>query len=113
MTDTMGTLWMLVFVAACLVAVSDWRKAVFLGILVDVVRDPVRKLIVGKPIWVTLSGAALWLLIVVVATVMARGALKRMLQTYPRLRTAFLLLIFAMIPAAVISIVTQPQGLPL
>jgi hypothetical protein len=113
MTDMMGSLWMLVLVAACLVAVSDWRKAVFIGILIDVLRDPVRKLVVGKPIAITLSGAALWLLIVVVATVAARGGLRRMLQTYPRLRSAFLLLLFAMIPAAMMSVFTQPQGLAL
>ena len=113
MTDMMGSLWLLLFVAACLVAVSDWRKAVFLGILIDVLRDPARKLVAEKPITITLSGAALWLLIVGVATLLTRGGMRRMLQTYPRLRSAFLLLIFAMIPAAIISVFTQPQGVAL
>jgi hypothetical protein len=110
MTGSIGALWLLLFGAACLVAVSDWRKAVFLGILIDVLRDPARKLVEGKPIQVTLSGAALWLLIVLVASIACRGTVVRMLQTYPRLRSAFYLVIAAMIPAAAISVLLQPQG---
>jgi len=111
MTGIWGSLWILVFAGACLVALADWRKAIFLGILIDFLRDPVRKLVVGKPIAVTLSGAVLWLLIVLVASTACHGSLRRMLQTYPRLWMALQLLLLAMIPAAAISVMTQPQGI--
>lgn len=110
MYGTTGTLWLLFFAAACLVVLADWRKAVLLGILIDFLRDPVRKLVDGKPIVITLSGAAMWLLIVVVASTTCHSSLRRMMQTYPRLRLALHLLLLAMIPAAAVSVLTQPQG---
>ncbi len=110
MFDLTGSIWAVVIIVSCMVALVDWRKAVYLGILIDFLRDPVRKLASGKPIHVTLSGAVLWLLIVIIATIASRRALKRMLELYPQLRKAIRFLLIAMIPAAAISVVTQPMG---
>ena len=38
----------------------DWRKGLYLCLLVDVLRDPVRKLIEDQPVFVTVAGAVPW-----------------------------------------------------
>ena len=42
--------WYIIVGLVCLFAVADWRKAIFLGILVDALRDPVRKLSPGQSV---------------------------------------------------------------
>ncbi len=58
----------MLILAACAVALRDWRKGVFAAVVVGLVQDPLRKLIPGAPgyyamstvpVWMTLFGAAL------------------------------------------------------
>ena len=111
MFGSTSSIWIFLIGFACLTAVANWRKAIYVGILVDVLRDPVRKLIPGKPIYVTLSGAVVWLLIVLVAAVVSRRDIRQMLRTYPQLRSAMRYLLIAMIPAAIVSVLLQPNGI--
>ena len=82
----------------------------YVGIILDVVRDPVRKIIDDQPVLVTVSGAGFWLVIVVVAAFSNVGSLKLLYKRYPRLKTAFSLLLLAIIPAAMISTFSYQRG---
>ena len=55
MFELTASIWILFIAFACLAAVANWRKAIYVGILVDVLRDPARKLIADRPIYVTLN----------------------------------------------------------
>ena len=102
--------WYLLAAGVCLLAVSDWRKALYAGILIDVLRDPVRKLVPLEPVLITLSGAAVWAVIVLVATLSNSSASFAITKTYPRLRTAFHLLILAILPAAAVALISYSSG---
>lgn len=103
-------IWYTAAAAACIFALADWRKAIYVGIVLDVVRDPVRKLIPGEPVLVTLSGVAIWLTIVVTVAISRRDQLKLLYQKYPLLRTAIHLLLIALLPAAAISTISYSRG---
>jgi hypothetical protein len=102
--------WYLLAAGVCLLAVSDWRKALYAGVLVDVLRDPVRKLVPLEPVLITLSGAAVWAVIVLVAVLSNSSSAAVMTKTYPKLRTAFHLLILAILPAAALSLISYSGG---
>jgi hypothetical protein len=102
--------WYVLIAIACVIAVTDARKAVFLGILIDALRDPVRKLIPGKPVAVTLAGAGFWVVLVVVLAASRRKDLKSLFRTYPGLRSAFILLMLALFPAAGVAVISYTRG---
>lgn len=108
--NTIQALWYAVVATSCVFAMGDWRRAIYLGILIDAIRDPVRKLCVGKPVAVTLSGALVWLAIIVAVVFSQREQLRQMFDRYPKLRTAFHLLIMALIPAAGVAIASYHRG---
>lgn len=102
--------WYLIIAGSCLFAIADWRSAIYVGILIDVLRDPVRKLTPGQPVTITLSGVVVWLIIVLMVVLTRRDQLRLMYRNYPKLRTAVSLLMLALIPAALISVVSYPRG---
>ena len=60
-------LWYLFLGGVCILALVDWKRAIYLGLLVDVLRDPVRKLSEEQPVLITIAGAVVWLLILLSA----------------------------------------------
>jgi hypothetical protein len=102
--------WYLFAAVVCLLAASDWRKALFAGVLIDVLRDPVRKLVPLEPVLITVSGAAVWAVIVLVAVFSNSAAAALLTRTYPKLRTAMHLLFLAILPAAAISLISYSSG---
>lgn len=108
--SSVEVIWYVCVVAACIAAVADWRRGVYLGILIDAVRDPVRKLAPEQPVLITLSGAGVWLVIVMVAALTRRSDLRTMFRNYPGLRTALHLVIIALLPAFGISVISYHRG---
>lgn len=108
--STLELVWYACVAFVCLYAISDWRNAIYPGILIDVIRDPVRKLVHESPIAITLSGVVPWAIIVVVAASSHRHGLREMYRQYPKLRTATSLLMLALLPAAIISTVSYTRG---
>ncbi len=102
--------WYAIVALACLIAAGNWRKGVYAGVLIDVLRDPVRKLIPEQPVMITLSGTAVWLCIIVAVLLSRRDQLKLLKQRYPQLRVAMTLLLLAIIPAAGVTVVTYSGG---
>ncbi|MCA9049845.1 MAG: hypothetical protein KDA89_14015 [Planctomycetaceae bacterium] len=109
MTST-EVIWYVFMAAGVLLALGNWRAAVYAGLLVDVLRDPVRKLIPMQPVLITLSGAALWLVIVLSAVLQERSDLRAMFRSYGRLRTSWHLLLIALLPAAGVSVISYQRG---
>ena len=103
-------IWYSFIAMACLIALADWRRGIYVGILVDVLRDPVRKLIPGQPVVITLSGAVVWLVIVVAAILARRSDMRTMFRNYPNLRTALHLLVIALLPAFGVSAISYYRG---
>ena len=102
--------WYVFIAFCCLFALADWRRAVYLGIAVDVLRDPVRKLIPDQPVFITLSGATMWLVIVAMASLSQKRTIKQLFRLYPKLRTAVQLGLVALIPAAILSTINFHRG---
>ncbi len=103
-------IWYFIVFVGCLVALFNWRKAIYIGIVIDVLRDPVRKLLPEQPVVITLSGVLVWGLIVFVVLFSRRDALRMLYRKYPMLRTAMVLLLFALLPAAGISAISYTRG---
>ena len=102
--------WYSIIVLSCVFALADWRRAIYLGILIDVLRDPVRKLLPGQPVIITLSGVVVWLVIVFMVVISRQDQLRLMYRKYPQLQKAVYLLLFALVPAAGISVISYPRG---
>jgi len=91
-------------------ALIDWRRGLYLCLLFDVIRDPVRKLAAGNSVAITLAGVALWLAVFVGAYNTLGPRLFTVLGQYRPLRTGITLLFLALIPAALVSLVSYPAG---
>lgn len=110
MTSPLEILWYSFLGVACVIALVNPRRGVFAGVLFDVLRDPVRKLVPDQPLTITLSCVAIWLIVIGKVAFTRRDQLRNLYRSYPALRTAFHLLLLALFPAAGISIVSYSRG---
>ncbi len=95
---------------ALLLALTNWRAALYVCIFVDILRDPVRKLAEGHSVWITQSVNLVW---VAVGLAVLLGEQRRMAQFgahHPRMKTAATLLCVALIPGAVMSLTQYAAG---
>ena len=83
---------------------ANLRAALVIAVLVDVIRDPIRKLTPEQPVYLTLLGASLWGWLLVLAFTAHRKDLSVLLSRWPGLRRAILLLATALILASIISL---------
>jgi len=104
------SIWYVFAAIICLLALSNWRAALFAGVLIDVLRDPVRKLVPGEPVLITVSGAAVWIGIIFVALFSNASASHALTRAYPKLRKAMHLVVLAILPAAAVSIFSYSSG---
>ncbi len=95
---------------ASAVALINWRKGVFACLVLDVLRDPVRKLVPEHPVLITVAVGGVWCLVFAGFWLSERHRIDRFTRAYPRCRTAFYLLVAALVPAAVISLVSYSGG---
>jgi hypothetical protein len=91
-------------IATLFVALQNWRAALYLSVVLDVVRDPVRKLSDDHSIMITQSVSVIWLVVAMVVLLRERRRLATMARRYPALKTAAALLIVALIPGAIVSL---------
>ncbi len=103
-------LWLLFLGGVCILALVDWKRAIYLGLLVDVLRDPIRKLTEEQPIRITVAGAVVWLLILVSATFSQRAELRTFLRNYPKLKSALTFLVLAIGPPFILSCLLYQRG---
>jgi hypothetical protein len=87
-----------------MMALANWRTALFSAVLIAAIQDPFRKLIPGAPGYLTLSTMVIFLVGVVALASRRPGWLKKIGQFYPRLGRATRILVIALIPAAFLSL---------
>lgn len=95
---------------ACLIALSNWRQAVYLAILLDFLRDPVRKLDPSESVLITVSVLALWGVITVSAWNQSQAVIREILFENPKLYSAFRLLVLATLPGIALSMAFYADG---
>lgn len=91
-------------------ALYDWRRGIYLCLVFDAIRDPVRKLTEGKPVIITLAASALWLAVLLGASHKLGPRLLMVTRQLPALRNAIALMLAAMLPAAMVSLVNYEGG---
>lgn len=95
---------------ACLITLGDWRRGVYAGILLDVLRDPARKLSADQSIVITLAGAVVWAFVAWRAWDSEGVQVKAFVRAHPQLRTILVCLLCALMPAAALSCVFYSRG---
>jgi len=96
-------LFYLFVLCSALVAVADWRRGMFLLIVVAAIQDPVRKMVPGTPVYLVLSTFPVWVGILVGAWRRERRLWGPFSRWYPRLAAAIGLFVLLLMPAAVKS----------
>src|SRR5262245_41894919 len=93
-------IWYAVVIAASLVALGSWRAGIYAGLLLDCLRDPVRKLATDQTVLVTIGGAAVWGAVLARMLLDHQSEIRTMLQRYPALKPMIAFLLLAVIPGA-------------
>lgn len=93
-----------------IIALTNWRQAIYLCLLIDLVRDPVRKLSEDQSVWITVAGALPWLVIILKAFSQERVELTAIFARYPLVSRILGLLVVALVPGFVLSCVSYPSG---
>ncbi|MFO1095500.1 MAG: hypothetical protein U0992_19680 [Planctomycetaceae bacterium] len=99
----MQDLWFAIVLAACLVAMGNWRAGIYAGLLLDCLRDPIRKLVDDQSVLITIGGAAVWGAVLVRMLIDHQSELRIFLQRYPTMRPMIVFLLLAIVPGALLS----------
>ena len=100
----------IVFGFATLISMINWRYGVILCVLFDGIRDPVRKVTPGYPVIITLTIAAIWMTTFLGACMHEPQRIRLARQFYPQSRTVGWCLACALVPAAIVSLVSYADG---
>jgi len=103
-------IWYAVVIGAALVALGNWRAGIYAGLLVDCLRDPVRKLVADQSVLITITGAAVWAAVLARMLIDHQSEIRTMLQRYPSLKPMIAFLLMAVLPGAILSCVLYPGG---
>jgi hypothetical protein len=94
----------------CAVAISNWRLAMYLGIVVDVLRDPIRKLTIGEPAWMTQAMIPVWFCIFAGCLAQQPGVVRQLGRVFPGVRKGTRFLLLALLPGLFLSLVLYTNG---
>jgi len=101
----------LVFVGvASFIALSDWRKGLFLLIIAGLLQDPVRKLMPGAPGYMVLVFVPIWLAICITVLFSGAQAWSRFLIAQPKVANGVRLLGFSLVLAFLVLIINYGFG---
>ena len=95
---------------ACLFAWANWRRAIYLAVILDFLRDPVRKLDSDESVRITVSILAVWGVIAFAAWSQSQREIRRGLKVNPLLIHAFRLLLLATIPGCIVALLLYQEG---
>ena len=99
------------FVAACaFLAIGNWRLGILLAIVIDAICDPIRKVTPDQPLWISHIVVGVWACVVLVALSQDTSIRKQLRRFFPGVSRAGLFIVFALIPAAGISLVMYRNG---
>ncbi len=91
-------------------AFVNWRHAIFLTIVLDAVRDPLRKVTPDQPVWMSQAISIVWVLIFINCLTQGYQILPAIRRTFPRTREGTFFLIMALIPGAILSMFLYRNG---
>ena len=91
-------------------ALLDWRRALLACIVLDALRDPLRKLTPDYPVAVTLSITVAWLAVGLSAITQERAGIQELFRRYPKLGSSLWFLVVSLLPGALISLVSYSAG---
>ena len=95
---------------ACLLALANWRRAIYLAVVLDFLRDPVRKLDSKESVLITVSILGLWGVIAFSAWSRSQPEIRQGLKRNPMLIQAFRLLLFATLPGCLVALFLYQEG---
>ncbi len=95
----------------CLLSIANWRQGVVLAVIIDVLRDPARKLMPGQPVWVTLSLLLVWVCVFIGAYIENPNFTNQALRSLPTLRKGVTYCVLALIPGTFVSLVMFENGM--
>lgn len=108
--SSIESVWYAFVAVSCVMVLVDRRHGIFLGIVIDVLRDPVRKLAPEQPVMITLSGVVFWLVFLFTLLLANQKSVRDLFRQYPGLRTAGQLGMLALLPAAALSMISYHRG---
>ncbi|MFG0334286.1 MAG: hypothetical protein ACF8TS_13050, partial [Maioricimonas sp. JB049] len=88
-------LWYAFVFVSCAIALANWRTGLYLGVTLDCLRDPVRKLVDDHSVLITLSGVAIWGIIILRAYGQHQNELRKAFARYRHLQPLFTCLALA------------------
>ncbi|HET6426668.1 MAG TPA: hypothetical protein VFG20_23450 [Planctomycetaceae bacterium] len=94
----------------CFVTVMNWRVGLYACLIIDVVRDPIRKLVDDQPVWVTIAGAIPWMVVMLRAFHTEQTEFRAMVVRYPQMLQALGVFLVALAPGFFLSCVLYPSG---
>jgi hypothetical protein len=95
---------------ACLLALRDFRQGVYVALVVDLLRDLVRKSAPDESVLITLAGASVWGAVYLGMAASERGLIRQAYQVYPRIGKAVQLLLGAVAFGGLLSVVQYVGG---
>lgn len=102
---------MLVMIIVCgLVALTNWRHGIFLVIIVDALRDPIRKIAPEQPVWISQAIILDWAVIIGMCLTTNNRVLRVVRRVFPRLRQGTIFFIAALVPGTFLSLLLYRNG---
>jgi len=104
--------WLFVGITAvvAMLALGNWRAALYACVLLDVLRDPARKLTEQQSSITTVVLGLVWLAALAGAMNQNRRELLLLVRRYPQLRTSLMCLAIALAPGMLVSMVNYNNG---
>jgi hypothetical protein len=93
-----------------LLALGNWRTALIAALVLDVARDPVRKLSESQSSLTTIIVGGVWLAALLGAANNEPRELRLMMRRYPQLKSSLTLLVLALTPGLLVSLVNYNHG---
>jgi hypothetical protein len=98
------TLFLGFIVGGTILALVDWRRGVFMAILIGIVQDPIRKMTPGTPPLFVLSSLPIWALVWMAVLLRERDAWRRFRRADPIRGRVFWLFGLSLIPGTLVTL---------
>ncbi|MCA9052364.1 MAG: hypothetical protein KDA75_00940, partial [Planctomycetaceae bacterium] len=96
--------------ACCLLALVNWRLGLYVGLFIDVLRDPIRKISEEQSVAITLAGALVWGCVLIAGVAAHQSEWRMLFRRYAQLRLIGVCVVLAIVPAALLSTLLYPRG---
>jgi hypothetical protein len=93
-----------------LMAFVNWRAALYMCIVLDILRDPIRKMDVSHSLLIAQSVNIVWAVITLIVVAKERSRIRDLMRRHRQLRIPALLICLAVLPGAAVSVVGYQNG---